>query len=144
MSWRQSAIIRRAGPAHRKQIFSSAAWWRNCLPEKPLSPMSTTTSGSTPCSRAWGEQVDGDLTFTELGVGQTVGGGDQLQLQRPLPAEVAGAVAGVGPGGHRRALRGRPSCAARDRAGVRNRSSRHRRVAKWSRLPEPDRQPPRG
>jgi hypothetical protein len=41
-------------------------------------------------------------------------------------------------------LRGRPGRAARDRGGVRDRSSRHRRAAKWSRLPEPDRQPPRG
>jgi hypothetical protein len=70
------------------------------------------------------EEFEDDLAFAEFGIGQTprhrhaVGGGDQIQLQTPVPAGVAGAVAVVGPASQVAALSGGPGGAAGHRRRV--------------------------
>jgi hypothetical protein len=70
------------------------------------------------------QQRHGDLPLAQLGAGQApgdrtaVGGGEQIQLEPPVPARVAGTPAVVGPPAQRRALDGLPRGGAGDRGGV--------------------------
>ena len=71
-----------------------------------------------------GEQLRGDFAFADLGAGQApgdghpVGGGDQVQLQPPVPARVRRAVAVVRPSGQLGPLDRLPRGAARHRGGI--------------------------
>ena len=71
-----------------------------------------------------GQQFGGHLAFPDRGAGQAPGdrhpvrGGDQVQLQAPVPARMGGAVAVSGPARKFGALDGLAGGAARHRGGV--------------------------